>query len=641
MSFLRPRERRTVRAFAEVFIDGGDEALTPDEVAANVDAHLAAIRSSRVKSLRLLLWVIEYVLPLTVLRPLPFSRLPARSRRRLIERRITGRRALLRPLAKLKVLFLAGYYDDPGVQAAIGVRRTRDVAPLALPPLAVRPPAAGEAVIDADLCVIGSGAGGAVIAAHAARDGRRVVLLEEGPHVRGADFDGRENPMSALLYKESGLQATVDLGMSVLQGRVLGGTTLINNCICFRLDDPDIVRGDTLAQWERLGAAIDPARLAASYDAVEAAIGVARIDPAIDHGNGRILLDGWRALCDRGLGDPAAPATWFRKNFNECGGAGLCNWGCPFDRKRSALETYVTDAVAAGARVMPDCHAEEIEIDGGRATGVRVRHGERDLRVRAGAVVVACGAIGSSVLLMKSGVRRNVGTRLSFNAATVMLARMPEPVHAYDGDQMTAYVDAGGYLLESSFQPPVSHAISVPGWFGTHFDRMRDYARYASCGVVVGTDHNGRVKRTGLLRELLGPIDYRMTDRDLDVLKQGMTTAAQAYLAAGADLVLPSTFVDAPIPATEFGPGDGDRIRAHLDRAIGAPGDVTLNSSHPQGGNPLGSRRTGAVDAGFRVHGMHNLYVCDASVFPTTIRINPMLTIMALADYAYKEHIGA
>ena len=641
MSFLRPRERRTVRAFAEVFIDGGDEALTPDEVAANVDAHLAAIRSSRVKSLRLLLWVIEYLLPLTVLRPVPFSRLPAGSRRRLIERRITGRRALLRPLAKLKVLFLAGYYDDPAVHAAIGVARTRAIEPLALPPLAVRPPEPGEDVIDADLCVIGSGAGGAVIAAHAARDGRSVVLLEEGPHVRGADFDGRENPMSALLYKESGLQATVDLGMTVLQGRVLGGTTLINNCICFRLDDPDIVRADTLARWERLGAAIDPAALADSYDAVEAAIGVARIDPAIDHGNGRVLLDGWRALCDRGLGDPAAPATWFRKNFNACGGAGLCNWGCPHDRKRSALETYVTDAVAAGARVMPECHAERIEIEDHRATGVRVRHGERTLRVRAGAVVVACGAIGSSVLLMKSGVRRNVGTRLSFNAATVMLARLPEPVHAYDGDQMTAYVDAGGYLLESSFQPPVSHAISVPGWFGAHFDRMRDYTRYVSCGVVVGTDHNGRVKRTGLLRELLGPIDYRMTDADLDVLKRGMTTAAQAYLAAGADLVLPSTFTDAPITAAEFGPDDARAIRAHLDRAIGAPADVTLNSSHPQGGNPLGDRRTGAVDATFRVHGMPNLFVCDASVFPTTIRINPMLTIMALADYAYKEHIGA
>ena len=640
MAFLKPRERRTVEAFAEVFIEGTGEVLTPAQVAQNVEAHVSAMRSKRIHSLHVLLWAIEYLLPLTVARR-RFSRLAPAARKRLIERRITGPRAVLRSLAKLKVLFLAGYYDDPLVEADIGVRRTRDVPSLELPPLAVRPPADGEDTIVADFCVIGSGAGGAVIACHAARAGHRVVLLEEGPQVRGAQMTGRENAMSALLYKESGLQSTVDLGMSVLQGRVLGGTTLINNCICLRLDDPDIVRGDTLARWHQLGATIDAAALARSYDAVEYAIGVARIPAELDHGNGRLLLDGWKELTERGLGDPALPSDWFRKNYNGCGGAGLCNWGCPHDRKASALETYVTEAIEHGARVMTECHAERILVEDGRATAVRVRHRERDVRVKAGVVVVACGAIGSSVLLLKSGIRRNVGTRLSFNAATVMLARFPQRLDAYDGDQMTAYVDAGSYLLESSFQPPVAHAISVPGWFGQHFDRMRDYPRYASCGVVIGTDHNGCVKHVPLLRDLLGPIKYRMTDRDLDALKRGMTTAAQVYLAAGADFVLPSTFADAPLPAGDFSADDPQRIRDHLDRAIRRPRDVTLNSSHPQGGNPIGDRRIGAVDAGFRVHGHRNLFVCDASVFPTTIRINPMLTIMAMADYAWREHIGA
>ena len=640
MAFLTPRERRTVEAFAEVFIEGDAEVLEPGQVAQNVEAHVSAMRSKRIRSLHVLLWAIEYLLPLTVLRR-RFSRLAPAARKRLIERRITGPRAILRSLSKLKVLFLAGYYDDPRVQADIGVHRTRAVESLRLAPLAVRPPGADEHTIEADFCVIGSGAGGAVIACHAARAGRSVVLVEEGPQVRGKQMSGRENAMSALLYKESGLQSTVDFGMSVLQGRVLGGTTLINNCICLRLDDPDIVRGDTLARWHDLGATVDPAGLARSYDAVERAIRVARIPDTLDHGNGRLLLDGWRRLTERGLGDPGLPAYWFRKNYNGCGGAGVCNWGCPHDRKASALETYVTDAVAHGARVITECHAERIAVEDGRATAVRVRHRDRELRVHARNVVVACGAIGSSVLLLRSGIRRNVGTRLSFNAATVMLARFPERIDAYDGDQMTAYVDAGDYLLESSFQPPVAHAISLPGWFRQHFDRMREYPRHASCGVVIGTDHNGRVKQIPLLRDLLGPIDYRMTGRDLEALKRGMTTAAQIYLAAGADYVLPSTFTDAPLPAGEFSADDPRRIRAHLDRAIRSPRDVTLNSSHPQGGNPMGDRRIGAVDASFRVHGHSNLFVCDASVFPTTIRINPMLTIMAMADYAWREHVGA
>jgi choline dehydrogenase-like flavoprotein len=636
---VRAREQRTVAAFADAFIAGDREVLTPAEVAANVAAHVGAMRSKRIRSLGVLLWAIEYLLPLTVGR-WRFSRMSAAARRRLIERRVTGPHALLRQLSKLRVLFVAGYYDDPRAHADIGVRRTRVIVPRDLPPLPVRPPAAGEVTIEADLCVIGSGAGGAVIAAHAARAGRRVVLLEEGPQVRGTEMTGRENAMSALLFKESGLQSTVDLGMTVLQGRALGGTTLINNCICLRLDDDGIVPGDTLARWERLGAPIDPAALAESYDAVEQRLGVARIPAGLDHGNGRLLLDGWGALEARGTVPPGLPRGWFRKNFDDCEGAGLCNWGCPYDRKASALETFVTDAVAAGARVMTECHAERVLIDEGRATGVVLRHGGRDVRVRSRATVVACGAIGSSVLLLRSGVRRNVGTRLSFNAATVVLARFADRIDAYDGDQMTAYVDTGGYLLESSFQAPVAHAISVPGWFETHFERMREYPRYASCGIVVGTDHNGRVKRFPLLRDLLGPIRYRMTPRDLDVLKAGMTAATQVYLAMGADAVLPATFVDAPLRGRDFGPDDGAAIRAHIDRLVRRPQDVTLNSSHPQGGNPLGDRRIGAVDPGFRVHGVRGLYVCDASVFPTTIRINPMLTVMALADYAWRRSIA-
>jgi len=217
MAFLTPRERRTVEAFAEVFIEGDAEVLEPGQVAQNVEAHVSAMRSKRIRSLHVLLWAIEYLLPLTVLRP-RFSRLPPAARKRLIERRITGPRAILRSLSKLRVLFLAGYYDDPRVQADIGVHRTRAVESLRLAPLAVRPPGADEHTIEADFCVIGSGAGGAVIACHAARAGRSVVLVEEGPQVRGKQMSGRENAMSALLYKESGLQSTVDFGMSVLRG---------------------------------------------------------------------------------------------------------------------------------------------------------------------------------------------------------------------------------------------------------------------------------------------------------------------------------------------------------------------------------------------------------------------------------------
>ena len=282
--------------------------------------------------------------------------------------------------------------------------------------------------------------------------------------MRGADFDGRENPMSALLYKESGLQATVDLGMTVLQGRVLGGTTLINNCICFRLDDRDIVRGDTLAQWERLGAAIDPA---AAGRVLRRGRGGDRRRP---HRPGdrprqrpapaRRLARAVRARARR----PRAPAELVPQELQRLRRRRAVQLGLPA-RPQALRAGDLRDRRRRRRRARDARLPRRADRDRRRPRDRRARAPRRSatLRVRAGAVVVACGAIGSSVLLLKSGVRRNVGTRLSFNAATVMLARLPEPVHAYDGDQMTAYVDAGDYLLESSFQPPVSHAISVPG----------------------------------------------------------------------------------------------------------------------------------------------------------------------------------
>ena len=475
--------------------------LTPDEVAANIDAHLAAIRSSRVKSLRLLLWVIEYLLPLTVCRR-RFSRMSAR--RAAAADRAPDHRAGARCCGRCRSCASS---SSPATTTIRACRRTsasarsRAIVPLALPPLAVRPPEPGEdddrrrPVRDR----LGRGRGGDRRATpHATAAGS--CCSRRARTCAAADFDGRENPMSALLYKESGLQATVDLGMTVLQGRVLGGTTLINNCICFRLDDRDIVRGDTLARGSGSARGIDPARAGALLRRRRGARSASRASTRRWTTATAVCCSTAGASCaPAALGDPDAPANWFRKNFNDCGGAGLCNWGCPHDRKRSALETYVTDAV-----------------DGGRARDARVpRRADRDRRR---AARPACASATASATLRvrgrrgrrglrrdrleraaaaSSGVRRNVGTRLSFNAATVMLAPLPEPHRRLrrrpdDGLRRRGRLPARELVPAAGRRTP----SRVPGWFGAHFDRMRDYPRYASCGVVVGTDHNGRVKHT-------------------------------------------------------------------------------------------------------------------------------------------------
>jgi len=285
------------------------------------------------------------------------------------------------------------------------------------------------------------------------------------------------------------------------------------------------------------------------------------------------------------------------------------------------------------------CHAVGIGTSGAKATEVRckLRDG-RALTVKARSVVVSCGAIGSSVLLMKSGITRNVGERFSFNAGTPMLAHFPKALQSFDGVQMPAYVDAGEFMLESLFYPPLAFALTLPGWFDVHFNRMKAYDHFACAGVLIGTEANGRVKRTSLLRRLFGPVVYRMTDGDLTKLKRGMARLAQVFFEAGADAVYPATFADAELSADRFR-ARPEAILPLLDERIREPEDLTLSSAHPQGGNPMSDDPSiGVVDSRFRVHGYDNLFVCDASVFPTTIRINPQLTIMAMADYF--SHLG-
>jgi choline dehydrogenase-like flavoprotein len=234
---------------------------------------------------------------------------------------------------------------------------------------------------------------------------------------------------------------------------------------------------------------------------------------------------------------------------------------------------------------------------------------------------------------MKSGIKHNVGTRFSFNAGLPIFALFPEPINAFEGVQMAAYIDTNDYLIESLFYPPMAFAAPLPGWFETHFERMRAYNRTASAGVLIGTEANGRVKRSGWQRKLFGPVDYRMTPNDLQKIKRGIAKTTELYFAAGAEQVFPATFIPCEMSAAAFA-GRPEKIWAFIDERLRQPDDLTLGSAHPQGGNPMSDNPSmGVIDSQFRVHGTDNIYVCDASVFPTTIRINPQLTIMAMADY--------
>jgi choline dehydrogenase-like flavoprotein len=463
-----------------------------------------------------------------------------------------------------------------------------------------------------DVCVIGSGAGGAVIAHAAAKRGLRTLVLERGPYVRSHEMTHDECEMFARLYKDGALQMNTSMDMFILQGSAVGGSTVLANMVMLR--PPERV----LDEWTALGAAIDREELARSFTFIERVLGVTdRPDPANVSPSSRLLMRGAKAM---GL-EP----RWMPKAVGECVGCGGCNLGCAFGAKRSALETFIPWAENEGAIVCAGTTVERLEWRRGRVTGVLARDAEGPVRIIADRVVVSCGAIGSPALLTKSGLRRNIGERTSFNVGALLLLDFDEPLDDFDGDQMTAYAPGPGYTIEPVHQGPMTTALSTPGWFGEHAALMRRFRHHTLATALVPTEAVGRVAHSRLSGH--EEISFRLPARDLAALHRGLAMTARVYFAAGARRVyLPTDDVHVI--------DDPDDVEL-IARIMTSPKDFNLGSAHPQGGATFSDDPdVGAVDRDFALHGFENLFVCDASVFPTSVGVNPMETVMGLAHYA-------
>jgi choline dehydrogenase-like flavoprotein len=410
----------------------------------------------------------------------------------------------------------------------------------------------------------------------------------------------------------------------VLQGMCVGGGTTVNNALC--LPPP----GEVLDAWEERG--IDRGGLEAGIAAVGEWLDVRPIDPeTTTEAAGR-----FKAAAEA-LRLPGTLELMSANISARCVGCGYCNIGCAYGAKLATLDSVLPWAQVDAEhplQVLPDFEVEQIAAEGGRALGVHGRYagGERQF-IGADEVVVAAGAIGSSWLLQRSGLGGSaVGRDLHFNINSPLTADFPDTVDSFAGIQMShAYVPDGGppgYLVETWFNPPATQSLAMPGWFGQHFENMRRYRHMACAGVLVGTTRGGAVKAGRS-----GPrIEYATSDGDRARMVAGLKVAGRIFLEAGAKRVMPATFkwhaFDSPAQL------DG------LDHHVREAGDLLLTSAHPQGGNAVGEADRGVVDPGFRVHGFDNLFLCDASVFPTSVHVNPQLTVMGMAYYAAERILG-
>jgi choline dehydrogenase-like flavoprotein len=645
--YLSRREFRTLAALAEVVVMGEQEILIPEEVARNIDRYLAAFRARTKWLAKAALIGIERY-PLLSFKP-PFSKMKASDRLAFIKQRfyqdVTSRfiprfwRQAVQGMIRMgKQLCYLGYYNDPRTFEAVGfipfsqrkdkderIRQRPIVAPL---PLQVQDSAQIRSdKLSGDVIVIGSGAAGAVVAYGLVKAGREVLMLERGDYVDPRQFSEDEMEMFGKLYADGALQFTRDFQLQVLQGSCVGGTTVVNNAVCFDLP-PEV-----LERWN------DPRGLAAGLEAglfwealkqVRKLVGVERQNHSFLNKGAAQFKDGLKKL---GLLAPPNEFAEVEANIHDCLGCGYCNNGCRYGKKLSMLDTLLPmtqkEFGAERLKIIAGCEAEKLKGKGKKIDSVLCRlANDRRIEIRGNAFVLCAGAISSSLVLLRSGVGgKQVGKNLAFNVTSPITAVFDDVVNAYDGLQVSHYFKpspARGFAIETWASPPVTAVFTMPGWFEDHYENMRRFNRMANAAALVATQSNAQVRNAGLTgRE----IEYTPTREDFQKLLEGLMLIGEIFLEAGATSVLPHTF-----KYYEF--TNKEQLR-RLPALVKSSIDITLGSGHPQGGNNLsGSSKLGVVNPEFRVHGYDNVFVCDASVFPSSIGVNPQLTVMALAHYA-------
>ena len=468
-----------------------------------------------------------------------------------------------------------------------------------------------------DVVVVGSGAGGGVVAGELAQHGRSVLLLELGPYRTAADFKRWEARAIHDLWWpiRFAMPAGVwGLGpVALIAGRCVGGTTTINTKVAMRADDAD------LSKWHAasglLGADGEPFAaddLAPYYERVERYLGVRVRDDWSD--SVRTVERGFSAI-----GARLEPVdSYTDENCMRCGS---CLQGCPTNAGKSTQNTYIQQASVRGLlELRADSRVERVlieERDGmAEASGVEyLDEGGRRHSVAAGAVVVAAGALNTPGLLARSGLEDPlIGRHLGFHPARLVFGLFDEPQDAHAVYPITSHCadfrddEDGGFVLEAvTVQDPIGFAINLqdeqgPMWGAPLVEAVRQYRHWTGLLAMVNDDNNGTV--------VAGADDAFTTDfqaGELARIDHALQVSRQVLQAAGARQVLWTGVV----------------------------------STHSQGGCRMGSDAArSVVDAHGEMHTVRRLFVGDGSVIPRTLSANPSLTIMALAT-RLADHLHA
>lgn len=488
--------------------------------------------------------------------------------------------------------------------------------------------------VEADVVIVGSGAGGGVTAEILANSGLTVAIVEEGPLHTTADFHMRESEAYPALYQESAARKTADKAINILQGRCVGGSTTVNWTSSFRTPPR------TLQWWQRAhglhNLTIDA--LAPWFHAMEMRLHIGTWPVAPNRNNG-LLASGAEKL--------GIPTHAMRRNVKGCWDLGYCGMGCPTNAKQSMLLTTLPAALARGATLYSRLRAQRLHFAGRRverleaaALGTDGLHPTGStVTLRARHFVLAGGAINTPALLLRSAAPDPAGLtgqRTFLHPTVISSAIFDAPVNAHAGAPQSVYSDHFldnlpidgplGYKLEAPPLHPVLFSTTLQGW-GEHHHRLM--AQFPHCQTVLALLRDGfhpdsRGGQVRLRADGSPQLVYPLNEFFWDGVRRALLTTAEIQFAAGARWVT-------PVHETAPGWTSWTEARKALAALPLAPLVCRVVSAHVMGGCAMGDTPTRGLtdDCGRHFH-LDNLSIHDGSLFPTSIGANPQLSIYGL-----------
>lgn len=479
----------------------------------------------------------------------------------------------------------------------------------------------GDLVLGCDVVIIGTGAGGAIAAKVLAERGLDVICLEEGPHITAREH-GAMRPSESLrhVWRDGGMTVAVGLGdtpvINVTMGKVVGGSSMVTGGVCLRPPE------EVIHRWvHELGLGdLDLSHLDRHLSIVERLVGVEAVPPSMRS----------RAVqrFGEGLARKGGELVSLERNTHGCQGESRCNFGCPHQAKLSVDLSVLPRAVEHGATIVSDALVEKIRLRGRRAVGVegRLGRGHRFV-VHADTVVLAAGAWHDPVVLARSGIRHpDLGRHMTLHPSFRMMARFDEPVRGWEGALQSAYSPSfmkDGHTMVALFVPPGVVAGAMPG-IGPELALRTDALQHiAIMGGLLHDEGGGRVwpVPAALGREPV--VTYRMAKADRARLPEAVRRMAEIYFEAGAR--------ECFSPVLGLGPITPERLKTiDFTKVPGRRYECT--SQHPLGTCRMGTDpKRAVVSPEGRVWDVAGLWVADGSIVPTSLGVNPQITVMAMA----------